>query len=105
MYIREAHPSDGWQMPANEQQGIVVKQPTTTEERVEVAEKCKLGLEISIPMLVDGMDNAAGLEYGAWPDRLYVIDKDGNIFYKGGMGPKGFNPHEMEQALKKLFAK
>jgi len=56
-------------------------------------------------MLIDGMDNAVGLAYGAWPDRIYVIDKDGKVFYKGGMGPRGFNPREMEQALGKLFAK
>jgi alkylhydroperoxidase family enzyme len=33
------------------------------------------------------------------PDRLYVIDRDGKVAYKGGRGPFGFKTNEMEQAL------
>jgi hypothetical protein len=33
------------------------------------------------------------------PDRLYVIDAEGRIAYKGGRGPFGFRPAEMEQSL------
>jgi type I thyroxine 5'-deiodinase len=37
--------------------------------------------------------------YLATPDRLYVVDRDGRIAYRGGPGPFGFNPREMEQTL------
>lgn len=103
MYIREAHPSDGWQVGANTQQGVVYTQPTTEKERLGVAHACQVGLKISIPMLVDGMDNAVNNAYTAWPDRLYVVGKDGTIAYKGGPGPRGFQPAEMKQALEKMF--
>jgi hypothetical protein len=33
------------------------------------------------------------------PARLYVIDSKGKVAYKGGRGPFGFKPGEMEQAL------
>jgi hypothetical protein len=33
------------------------------------------------------------------PDRMYVVGRDGRVVYKGGRGPFGFNPDEMEQAL------
>jgi len=33
------------------------------------------------------------------PDRIYVIDRDGRVAYKGGRGPFGFKPGEMEQTL------
>jgi hypothetical protein len=33
------------------------------------------------------------------PDRLYIIDAAGRVAYKGGRGPFGFKPGEMEQAL------
>lgn len=56
-------------------------------------------------MLIDNMDNAVEEAYAAWPDRLYVVGKDGAIVYKGGAGPQGFNPREMEEALEKLIAK
>jgi len=92
-------------MKRNQREGIAVKQPKTEKERAEVADTCRLGLKISIPMLIDNMDNAVEKAYAAWPDRLYVVDKDGTIFYKGGLGPRGFNPREMAQALEKMLGK
>lgn len=50
-------------------------------------------------MVVDGTDNRVGKAYGGWPDRLYAIDRDGRVAYRGGPGPFGFNPREMEQSL------
>jgi hypothetical protein len=34
-----------------------------------------------------------------WPDRLYVIARDGRIAYKSDPGPFGFKPADMERAL------
>ena len=104
MYIREAHPSDGWQVSANRKEDIVFEQPETFESRTEVAEACQLGLEISIPMLIDGMDNGVETAYSAWPDRLYVVTSEGRIGYKGRMGPAGFKPREMERELRRILS-
>jgi len=40
------------------------------------------------------------LDYAGWPDRLYLIGKNGRIAFKGGPGPKGFLPAELEAAIK-----
>ena len=103
VYIREAHPSNGWQVPANRSAGIIFEQPTTLLEREEVAESCQLGLDISIPMLIDDMDNTAEEAYAAWPDRIYVVDTNGRIGYKGAPGPGGFNPRQMARELKNIL--
>jgi type I thyroxine 5'-deiodinase len=50
-------------------------------------------------MVVDEIDNRVGQAYDAAPDRLYVIDREGRVAYRGGPGPFGFNPSEMEQTL------
>ncbi len=52
-----------------------------------------------MPMLVDGIDDRVGEAYSGFPDRLYLIDTDGKVAYKGGRGPFGFIPQELEQAL------
>ena len=52
-----------------------------------------------MPMVVDSMDDRVGHAYSGMPDRLYVIDRGGKVAYKGGRGPFGFKPGEMEQAL------
>jgi type I thyroxine 5'-deiodinase len=54
-------------------------------------------------MLLDGLDNAVERAYAGWPDRLYIVGKDGRLAYKGRPGPGGFAPAEMEQALLALL--
>lgn len=105
MYILEAHPSDGWQVPQNEREGVEFKQPKDYEERVKVAGECMKDLKLEIPCLVDDMKNTAQKAYAGWPDRLYVIAKDGTIAFKGEPGPRGFKPDEAEAALKKELEK
>ncbi len=48
-------------------------------------------------------DNGVERAYTGWPDRLYVIDRDGRIAYKSAAGPFGFKPAEVEASLKGLF--
>jgi hypothetical protein len=99
VYVREAHPTDGWRMASNDRAGIAEPQPRSVEERVAVACRCAGHLEAKMPVVVDEIDDRVGHAYSGMPDRLYVIDRAGKIAYKGGRGPFGFKPPEMEQAL------
>lgn len=99
VYILEAHPADGWQVQANVREDIVCKQPKTSEERRKIATRCRDRLKIAMPVLVDDMDNSTDKAYAAWPDRIYVVGKDGRIAYVGGPGPRGFRPDEVGRFL------
>jgi alkylhydroperoxidase family enzyme len=99
IYVREAHPVEGWKMASNERAGISIHQPLQLTERVAVASKCCSTLEISMPLLVDEIDDRVGHAYSGMPDRLYLIDREGRVAYKGGRGPFGFKSRELEQAL------
>lgn len=99
VYVREAHPTDGWRMSSNDAAGINIKQPRLLDERDRVAKTCCSALKISMPMVVDEMDDRVGHAYSGMPDRLYLIDRKGRIAYKGGRGPFGFKPGELEQSL------
>ncbi len=99
VYVREAHPTDGWKMESNTKLGVAVAQPKTYGERATVAQFCQRLLKPSIPLLVDEIDDTVGNAYSAMPARLYVIDTDGKVAYKSGRGPFGFKVGEMEQAL------
>ena len=103
VYIREAHPSDGRQVPQNTQQGVLIKDPKTISERETAASDCVKNLKVTMPCVVDGMDNAIEKQYAGWPDRFYVISKDGTIVFKGDPGPRGFRPSEAESALRRLL--
>ena len=54
-------------------------------------------------MVVDDMDDHVGHAYSGMPDRLYLIDREGRVAYKGGRGPFGFKPGELEQSLVMLL--
>lgn len=104
VYVREAHPGDGaWPGSFKSEAGDAINQPTEIDQRLEVACECSKTLQISMPLLVDTIDDRVGRAYSGMPDRLYVIDRDGTVVYKGGRGPFGFKPAEMEQSLVMLL--
>ena len=99
VYVREAHPLDGWHMPSNDRFDVRLEQPRTYEERAGVARMCQTKLDFAMPLLVDTMDDAVGARYSGMPSRLYLIDRSGKVAYQSGRGPFGFKPGELEQAL------
>jgi hypothetical protein len=103
VYVREAHPIEGWRMESNDRVGVSAAQPKSNFQRVEVATQCHDLLEMSMPVLVDGIDDRVGHAYSGMPDRLYIIDRNGKVAFKSGRGPFWFNPAEMEQALIMMF--
>jgi hypothetical protein len=99
VYIREAHPEEGWILPENRRSGLAVHEPTSDEERRRVASTCATSLRLQMPMVVDAVDNAVAAAYGGWPDRLYLVGRDGRIVFQGGEGPFGFKPDELKRAI------
>jgi hypothetical protein len=99
VYVREAHPTDGWRLSSNDDVGICIKQPRHEGERIDAARRCCDLLKISMPLLVDEIDDRVGHAYSGMPDRLYLIDRESRVAYKGGRGPFGFKPRELEQAI------
>lgn len=77
--------------------------PKTFAERCEVEGTCATKLALRIPAIIDDLQNTTEGAYTAWPDRLYVIDRDGRVAYKSKPGPFGFKPAEMEVALKRVL--
>ena len=104
VYIREAHPSDAWQISSNVRDDVIHTSPKSDAERCELATTCSTKLELSFPALVDGLDNAVDEAYSGWPERIYVIGRDGRIRYKSLPGPFGFEPEELAAELERLSA-
>ncbi len=104
VYVRKAHPTDGWNMTSNQRLHVQFRQPRSYAERVGVAKTCSQSLKLGFPMLVDELDDRVGAHYSGMPSRLYVIDRDGKIVSKSGRGPFGFKPREMEQTLLMVLA-
>ena len=109
IYIREAHPVDGWWLGRG-LLGFALKlfrtkaatdiyDPQTIEQRRAVAGQCDDALKYGIRTYVDEMDDAVNKAYAAWPTRLYLVGLDGRVEYAGGIGPVGVKPAELDRAI------
>ncbi len=107
VYIREAHPAPqeqaaadaGWKAIGD----VVFSQPETFEHRRKLAETACTFWDMPIPTLVDTIDPSVGQTYESWPNRIYVIDTEGTIVYRGPKGPRGVTPREGETHLRALL--
>ncbi len=77
----------------------LIEDPVSDDERKVVANQCVADLNLPMPAVIDRIDNLVNLAYGALPDRLYLVDKNGKVAYAGKRGPRGFKPDELETAI------
>jgi type I thyroxine 5'-deiodinase len=89
-------------MQSNIKDKVVFASPKNEEERGQVAGSCVRKLGIKIPAVLDEFGNGTEQAYTGWPDRLYLIDRQGHIAFKTKPGPFGFDPKLLEAALKKV---
>ncbi len=115
VYIREAHAKDGWWfgkgMPKklfgllNLKAATHLYDPKTLDERRAAAEECEDALKYGIKTYVDDMDDSVNQAYAGWPTRLYLIGTDGKVVYHGGVGPYGFHPVQLKNAIVEYLGK
>ncbi len=94
IYIREAPPEGGFgSLDSGPERGAeAAKQFTavdseTAEQRAAAAVAFGKEKEIEFPILIDRMDDATTVRWGAWPVRLFFIDTLGKVVFSGQQGP------------------
>ena len=80
-----------------------VHDPQTIEERRSVAGRCEEALQYGIRTYVDEIDDRVNTAYAAHPTRLYLVGEDGRVAYAGGLGPWGFKPAELGEAIERYL--
>lgn len=90
-------------MASNVKEDICYPQPTTFPQRVAIANDFVTRFHFPIPVAVDPMSNAADHIYAGWPERIYIIDEQGKIVYRGGLGPFNYHPQEARAWLARRF--
>jgi hypothetical protein len=118
VYIMEAHPTDGWQLPDNEEDGVCYRQPQSLNERIQVCKQLVADLKLEKEtFVVDGIDNNAEAVYEARPERIYgtfliyfqdtclqqiyaTVIQDGNVIFKSLLGPYGYDLKRFEEFIK-----
>jgi len=58
---------------------VDVKAPTTTAERCAIARRFKTDYKVTLPILVDGVDDDFEQAMSPWPLRFYAVNVDGKM--------------------------
>lgn len=104
IYTLEAHPvgspspysGEEWTTPAStDEEDCPLAQPETYDQRVAQATQMTEELGITVPVLIDEMDNPAWCTYGPAPNIAYLIGRDGVVIEKQGW----YQPRTMETAM------
>jgi Iodothyronine deiodinase len=103
VYIAEAHTTDGWQLQSNLDDDVLLPNHITVAERFTAAREGVARLGLTLPVLVDDMDDAVSEAFAAWPERIYVVGSDARIVFAGGPGPFEFDPDAAAVALAALI--
>ena len=102
VYISEAHPGSIVSVPtANGGEELEIIPPTANvEERLRNLRQLAKVTGLTIPAGIDSLDDTAKRAYAGWPDRIYVVGKDGKIAFKSAPGPVGFKVPDLANWLK-----
>jgi Iodothyronine deiodinase len=103
VYVAKAHAVDEWQLQSNLDEGILLPQHRTLEDRIAGARQGVERLRLTLPVLVDGMDDAVSEAFAAWPERIYVVSADARVAFRGGPGPWEFDPEAARAALERML--
>jgi hypothetical protein len=102
VYIRDTHPALGFRAPTNDRRGIPPEQePKSVEDREKWACEDRKKMKCSIPVVMDTFDDKTLKAYDAFPQRVFVLDKDGKVAYVSS-GLSGMEAGAVEKALDAL---
>lgn len=111
VYIREAHPTDGWAIEPNDKDGICVAQTKTLKDRLAVSETFKAHSFFKgtpadhLPLLVDDPSTQAlDLAYEAPPERLVLVDDNFRVVFASGQGPFQYDKNGMIKVVEQYGA-
>jgi Spy/CpxP family protein refolding chaperone/peroxiredoxin len=78
VYTAEAHPTGGWEADRNKEEKIFMDAHTSLDERKAAANKAREALKITVPIVLDDMDDSVAKVFGAKANSLVMV-KDGKV--------------------------
>ena len=91
VYIKEAHAADSnWSVPYAKDLGIT--EHKDYGQRCTTADRLLKDKRLTMPFLIDDMQDSVNKAYSAHPDRIFVVRTDGRLAVAASRGPRGFAP-------------
>jgi len=110
IYTAEAHTEDGWKLvdqyisdvEYTSEDDFCFSYAKNINERKKMAEWLIDKKHFDMPLVLDSMEDSLLKVYNSWPIRLYIIHEN-KVVYCGDQGPFGYDPADVDMALKKLL--
>jgi peroxiredoxin len=87
VYVREPHPGEAY------------PHHTSMEQKIAVARELRGTEEVRFPVLVDELDGRVHRAYGARPNPIFVVHRNGRLVYRSGHAECGPLREYLEQLL------
>jgi peroxiredoxin/Spy/CpxP family protein refolding chaperone len=100
IYTREAHALGEWEVERNKDDNVQIEQPKTDAERHQLAKQAVATLNITVPVLVDTIDDTVAKAYGLTPNGAVVIGRDGKVAAR----QRWFEPVALRQMIDSAVA-
>ena len=95
IYTRENYSKGEWDTDRNKSDGISVDQPRDMEGRIAMAKQARDKLRLSVPILLDEMDDTTANNYAGLTNAAVLIGRDEKVLaYQ-----KWFEPYAMRREI------
>ena len=78
------------------------KEPTDAKQRALIASACFNDLKLTMPFLLDDMENSTLQAYRCFPARACVISADGKLVWASRGSPRGASADPLLEALREV---
>jgi hypothetical protein len=100
IYTRENHPTGQRLVERNKETGIAIEQPSDQNGRVALAARARMQLKLTVPILIDTMDDSTAHAYGASStNAAYLIGGDGVVVAV----QRWFEPYSMRRQIEEVL--
>jgi phage shock protein A len=95
IYTRENYPIGEWNVDRNREEGVMVEQPADLDGRLALAKQAKTTLKLTVPILMDTMDDATAKAYGGLTNAAVLVGRDGKVIAH----QKWFEPYTLRRMI------
>lgn len=103
VYIMEAHATDEWRLQSSQ---VMVQQPKSTAERMQVAREFRSALSWRIPIWCDPPEEGDPFEreFAPWPLRFYIVRPDRTLAYVARPVDETYDLVELQERIGQVLS-
>jgi len=95
IYTRENYPAGQWDVERNKQDDVLIAEHADMNARITAAKQARDRLKLTVPIVLDSMDNKTATDYDGFSNAAVLIGRDGTVLFF----QKWFEPYALRGAM------